>query len=56
MFHGQFWTCVLFTDDFKFGDRIWEIMVKRTVPDKIVLDEIMKESMKEMGKGEEQAQ
>ena len=27
-------------------------MVKRTVPDKINLDEIMKESMKEMGKGE----
>ena len=27
-------------------------MVKRSVPDKIDFDEIMKESMKEMGKGE----
>ena len=27
-------------------------MVKRSVPDEIALDDIMKESMKEMGKGE----
>ena len=27
-------------------------MVKKSVPDEIVLDDIMKESMKEMGKGE----
>ena len=27
-------------------------MVKKSTPDEIVLDDIMKESMKEMGKGE----
>jgi len=30
----------------------WSIMVKRSEPDEIALDELMQESMKEMGKGE----